>query len=184
MAKYLLLGFSIIIVIAAGYYYLSKHPVTSPQQQATPAAIGQRTKTAGCQAANGLQDRTCTPGAIDTSLTKDVLCSSSFSTKSVRNVPSSEKTAVYREYGIASHHPGEYEVDHLISLELGGSNDIANLWPEAAEPRPGFHEKDLVENYLHKQVCSGSLSLADAQAKIASNWLTVYQSAPNINSYK
>jgi len=54
--------------------------------------------------------------------------------------------AVYGEYGIATHRPYQYEVDHLISLELGGSNAIANLWPEAALPKPGFHQKDAVEN--------------------------------------
>ena len=56
-------------------------------------------------------------------------------------------------------------------MELGGSNDIANLFPEAAEQRPGFHEKDKVENYLHAQVCSGKMSLNDAQVKIANDWL-------------
>ncbi len=62
-----------------------------------------------------------------------------------------------------------------MPLELAGSNDIANLWPEAAEPRPGFHEKDQVENYLHDQVCGGAMSLPEAQRAIASNWLDVYQ---------
>jgi len=93
---------------------------------------------------------------------------------SVRNVPYSEKTSVYREYGIASHYAGKYDVDHLISLELGGSNSIANLWPEAASPRPGFHQKDALENYLHRQVCSGAMTLATAQRLIATNWLAEY----------
>src|SRR5438128_4091524 len=69
---------------------------------------------------------------------------------------------------------GEYEVDHLVAFEDGGSNDIANLWPEAAEPRPGFHEKDQVENYLHDQVCTGRMNLFDAQSAIATDWLQVY----------
>jgi hypothetical protein len=88
------------------------------------------------------------------------------------------KDQVFAEYGIASHTPGEYEVDHLISLEIGGSNDIANLWPEAASPKPGFHEKDKVENYLHNQMCSGVISLQQAQIEIATNWLTVYDQMP------
>jgi hypothetical protein len=96
----------------------------------------------------------------------------------VRNVPSATKTAVYREYGISSHRPGQYEVDHLVSLELGGSNSIANLWPEAAVPTPGFHQKDMVENYLHDQVCSGKVSLQQAQTEISSNWLTIYDHMP------
>ena len=93
-------------------------------------------------------------------------------------MPTSEKDQVYAEYGIASRSPGEYEVDHLVSLELGGSNSIANLWPEAASPKPGFHEKDKVENYLHNQMCSGAVSLQQAQIEIATNWLNVYNQMP------
>ena len=46
-------------------------------------------------------------------------------------------------------------------LELGGSNDIADLRPEPADPRPGFHKKDTVENRLHDEVCRGAVSLQD-----------------------
>ena len=49
-----------------------------------------------------------------------------------------------------------------------------NLWPEAATPKPGFHEKDKVENYLHDQVCDGKITLKEAQIEIATNWLNVY----------
>lgn len=139
---------------------------------------GVQTKTSGCAGVNGLQDSACTPGAIFPNVTKDQICVSGYSS-SVRNVPESEKTQDYSEYGIASHYAGQYEVDHLISLELGGSNDIANLWPEAASPKPGFHEKDQVENYLHDQVCSGAMSLHDAQVQISTNWLTVYNNMPH-----
>ncbi len=135
--------------------------------------IGQRTKNSGCQVQGPLQDKACTPGAIFPNATKDQICQSGYSS-SVRNVPVSEKNQAYSEYGIQSHTTGQYEVDHLVSLELGGSNDIANLWPEAASPRPGFHEKDQVENYLHSQVCSGAIPLQQAQTEIATNWLNVY----------
>jgi hypothetical protein len=48
----------------------------------------------------------------------------------------------FREYGISYPEArGAYEVDHLIPLELGGDNTFANLWPESAEPTPGFHQK-------------------------------------------
>ena len=63
----------------------------------------------------------------------------------------------------------------MIPLELGGDNVIANLWPEAAEPRPGFHQKDKVENYLHRQVCAGAMSLTDAQRGIATDWIAVWK---------
>jgi hypothetical protein len=140
-------------------------------------SIGTRTKTSGCVAQDALPDPDCTPGAIFPDATKDKICVPGYSS-GVRNVPESEKNQVYAEYGIKSHTTGQYEVDHLISLELGGSNEIANLWPEAAEPRPGFHEKDKVENYLHKQVCDGAMSLQDAQYQIAHDWMTVYQNMP------
>jgi hypothetical protein len=139
--------------------------------------FGVQTKTSGCVAHNGLPDSACTPGALLATGTKDAICVSGYA-KTVRNVPESEKIQAYNEYGIASHTAGQYEVDHLVSLELGGSNDISNLWPELASPTPGFHEKDKVENYLHSQVCSGQISLKDAQIQIATNWLAVYNRMP------
>ncbi len=151
-------------------------PAAAPSVGA-PSSIGQRTKTSGCVSHNALPDSACTPGAILSDATKDKICVPGYST-SVRDVPTSEKDQVYAEYGIASHTAGQYEVDHLISLELGGSNDIANLWPEPADPRPGFHEKDKVENYLHDQVCSGAITLQQAQVEIATNWLAIYQEMP------
>jgi hypothetical protein len=162
--------------------------VTNPPQQQNapnnnaPAAPGnyswgKQTKTSGCAAHNALADSACTPGDFLPNATKDKICVSGYAS-SVRNVPDSEKNQVYAEYGIKSHTPGQYEVDHLVSLELGGSNDVSNLWPELAEPKPGFHEKDKVENYLHDQVCAGNISLKDAQYKIATNWLEIYNSMP------
>ncbi len=146
-------------------------------QPPSPGTIGQRTKTSDCVSHDALPDSACTPGAIFADATTDQICKPGYSSQ-VRNVPDSEKNQVYAEYNITHHSAGEYEVDHLISLELGGSNEIANLWPEPAEPRPGFHEKDKVENYLHDQVCSGAMSLQDAQAQIANDWLAVYQKMP------
>jgi hypothetical protein len=42
--------------------------------------------------------------------------------KKVRDVPAWLKRQAYDEYGITEHKPGDYEVDHLIPLSLGGSN--------------------------------------------------------------
>jgi hypothetical protein len=134
---------------------------------------GVQTKTTGCVVHGALQDFACTPGAIFPNATKQQICVPGYA-RSVRDVKQSLKNKVYAEYGITKHLPGEYEVDHLVSLQLGGSNDIANLWPEAATPKPGFHEKDQVENYLHNQVCSGNITLKEAQIEIATNWLNVY----------
>lgn len=134
-----------------------------------------RTKTTSCAINGALQDFACTPGAIF-NVTAKQICKPGYS-KSVRNVSTKIKNQVFKEYGVKSHPTGTYEVDHLISLELGGSNDIANLWPEAANPKPGFHEKDKVENYLHSQVCKGIMNLSQAQEIISTNWLQIYQQA-------
>lgn len=148
--------------------------VPVPGTTASVQALGSRTKTSTCAARGALPDSACTPGDLLISSTKEQICRSGYS-KTVRNVPTAVKSQVFKEYGILSHSVGEYEVDHLISLELGGSNAISNLWPEAAIPMPGFHEKDAVENYLHSQVCTGVIGLSQAQQEVASNWLQVYQ---------
>jgi hypothetical protein len=81
---------------------------------------------------------------------------------------------VYAEYG-RTRGPGCCEVDHLIPLELGGSNDMKNLWPQPDDPRPGDAEKDSLENDLHARVCKGEMSLADAQKCIVSNWVECWE---------
>jgi hypothetical protein len=115
-------------------------------------------------------DRACTPGdTVDVKL--EALCTKGY-TKTVRNVPESVKRDVFVRYGIQAHRSGSYEVDHLISLELGGSNSPLNLWPEPASPVPGFHQKDGCENRAHVAVCSGAITLDEAQAGISGDWLT------------
>jgi hypothetical protein len=59
--------------------------------------------------------------------------------------------------------PGDYQEDHLISLELGGHpTDPRNLWPQ---PHPRAEQVDRVENELNRKVCSGELTLAEAQRR-------------------
>ncbi len=58
---------------------------------------------------------------------------------------------------------GDFQEDHLISLELGGHpTDPRNLWPQ---PYPRASAVDAIENELNREVCSGELSLADAQRR-------------------
>ena len=144
--------------------------------------LKKRTKTSGCKLGPN-SDRRCSPGAYYSKLTKVVICSASFRTSSIRNVPQSEKYEAEAEYGMVQKLYGRtLEIDHIISLELGGSNDIANLYPERASPAPGYHVKDKLENKLHGLVCSGSMNLRSAQKQIAANWQklyrTVYKTAP------
>jgi len=68
----------------------------------------------------------------------------------------------------------QYEIDHFIPLELGGSNDPENLWPQSYVIPWGAHVKDALENKLHRMVCAGQISLTNAQAAIKTNWLQAY----------
>ena len=95
---------------------------------------------------------------------------------SVRDVSTATKKQVYAEYGVSYPQPtGAYEVDHFIPLEIGGSNDIKNLWLEPATPTPGFHQKDQFENFEHGQVCDGTISAAEAQSRMASDWYLYWE---------
>jgi hypothetical protein len=142
---------------------------------------GVQTKTSDCQINGPIQDKGCTPGAIFPEATKEKICVPGYAS-SVRNVSTSLKNKVYASYGVKTRKPGQYEIDHLVSLQLGGSNDVANLWPEIDLPKPGFHEKDRVENWLHDQVCKGNMTLKNAQIKIATDWVAVYKTMTNPDS--
>jgi hypothetical protein len=135
--------------------------VTDPPTTAAPAPI---------VLPNGTSGPTYSPGTT-LPVTEQQICTPGYAT-SVRAVTTAEKDAIYAEYGITNH--TGYVIDHLVSLELGGSNDPSDLWPEpSAEPK----RKDVVENALHDAVCNGSMSLADAQAQIRTWW-----TAPSYNA--
>jgi hypothetical protein len=129
---------------------------------------------ARCHTHKHLPDHGCTPGAARARVTATEVCTPGYSGR-VRHVSETTKDQVYAEYGIASHQAGQYEVDHLISLELGGSNSVKNLWPEAAAPIDGFHQKDRVENELHREVCAGQITLHRAQRIISGDWVSFYR---------
>jgi hypothetical protein len=139
-----------------------------------PVALHHRTKSSGCRLRGALPDPACTPGSHFRDATPQVFCKSGY-TALLRNVTPATEATVYAEYGIASHRPGQYEVDHLIPLEAGGSNSVANLFPEAARPRPGFHEKDRVEDQMHARICDDHASYRSLQRQIARDWTRLYR---------
>jgi hypothetical protein len=110
---------------------------------------------------------------------ESTICVSGY-TKTVRpseRITHRLKLQIMETYG-RSGEMAEYELDHFIPLELGGCPDcVTNLWPEAYDPSPGAKQKDWVENYLHRQVCSGNISLKEAQDAIRNDWVRVYDHA-------
>jgi len=111
---------------------------------------------------------TLTPGALNPNVTQtsihETICVRGW-TKTIRppvEYTNALKLKQMQAYGLSGD-PGDFQEDHLISLELGGDpRDPRNLWPE---PYPRAAEVDRIENDLNAQVCAGQLSLADAQRK-------------------
>ena len=137
--------------------------------------VGVQSRSAGCRR-GALPDRRCSPGAYYSGLTRAVICSAGFRTSSIRNVSQAEKFAVEREYGLTPAYYGRsIEIDHIVPLELGGSNAAANLFPEPGSGPASYHVKDRLENRLHDLVCGGGISLAAARRGIAADWETLYR---------
>lgn len=146
--------------------------------------IMQASASTKCKISNDvLPDSHCTPGAADSKVTqsniKDTICKSGY-TKMVRPPVSYTeplKKQLMRFYGFTDS-PRNYELDHLIPLEVGGApRDVKNLWPEPSYTKTNFHDKDKFENYLHNQVCSGKMDLSTAQNEIATNWFKYWTMA-------
>lgn len=156
------------------------HSVSMPADAASKSPTATAAKTAAAAPAADqsnlpiLPDPKLTPGAV-LPVTKADICVPGY-TKKVRNVPASVKRQVYTEYGITSHKTGDFEVDHLISLELGGSNSIKNLWPQSYKTQPwNARVKDALENELHDEICKGTIDMAAAQKEIATDWVASYK---------
>jgi hypothetical protein len=129
-----------------------------------------------------LPDPSCTPGGVNPTVTVNVLRDPAYRTGCTRNSGTSaaQKAGTYGWYNIA--HPSNNtgadqtcELDHLISLELGGADTLDNIWPQCgpsdvALKKRFFKQKDLVENYLAAQVKAGKIDLAEAQKGIAEDW--------------
>jgi hypothetical protein len=97
-----------------------------------------------------------------------------------RGVTDEIKRRMIRAYGAyAGTDPRSYELDHLISLELGGAPaDEANLWAQARSGPHGSEQKDAVSNFLNDEVCAGRSRLVEAQRAIATDWIALYESLP------
>lgn len=150
-------------------------------------ALVEATKTTGCNSGlkkNGfpVPDPKCTPGSVNPSVKLTTLKNKNFTTSCVRDKATSaaKKKTTYAAYAITP--PGSNtgktqtcELDHLVSIELGGADTLDNIWPQCGPAdtelaQRYFKIKDGVENYLNVQVKAGQLTLDEAQQKIAADW--------------
>jgi len=153
----------------------SEAPVSSPE--ATPSGPLQLSEYDPSRAVR--PDPKLTPGEALGDVSKAEVCTTGWER---RDVTESDRKRVRAEYpdwqrmcACADGRPKCCEVDHLIPLELGGSNDIKNLWPQPEMPKPGYKEKNSLENTLKRLVCNGTMTLADAQHCIASDWVKCWE---------
>jgi hypothetical protein len=126
-----------------------------------------------------LPDHSLTPGVTRPTLTQAAICQIKWG-KDARHVTAAMKRQVFAEYGLSGNHdpfcqPKGCEIDHLISRELGGADDVRNLWPESYAGPWNAHMKDRLENRLHKEVCGGRLTLKVAREGIAGDWIALYR---------
>lgn len=151
-----------------------------PASIASPIATGgQIVSAAGAVLPNHFR----TPGAVNPDVSQadihSTICVVGWTT-TIR--PPSSYTTSLKERQLATGYayrgdvsPSDYEEDHLIPLELGGSpGSELNLWPEPQHTTDNAATKDKIENKLHTLVCDGQLALATAQHAIAANWYTAY----------
>lgn len=93
----------------------------------------------------------------------------------VRSVPVAIEKKVFGEYGLSRARQGDFELDYLITPGLGGSDQVANLWPQPHQSQWNSYVKDQLEDHLHHMVCRGELPLTAAQHEIAANWIAAYK---------
>lgn len=141
--------------------------------------IQQANATSKCHSVNGKADSTCTPGSTNPNVTqsniKTTICTSGYTTKIRPAVTYTEKLKKQqiKDYGYSDTKLGDYEEDHLIPLEIGGSpSDPKNLWPEPHNVSDGVgsYSKDKLENSLRTNVCKGKITLQAAQKQILGSW--------------
>jgi hypothetical protein len=129
-----------------------------------------------------LPDPSCTPGVYYSAVTQSnigsTICVSGW-TDTVRP-PTSYTNPLKQQgiidYGYSDTSMSDYEEDHLVPLELGGSpRDPGNLWPEPHYGSPTAYTKDGVETKLKNAVCKGTITLSSARSAIKNNWTTALQ---------
>jgi hypothetical protein len=151
-------------------------PDSAPVPAALPAASPARRDLT-------LPDHELTPG-VTVKLTVKQICAKKWG-KDARAVTAAMKRQVFESYGLSGNddesctpdqHGRHCEVDHLISRELGGADDVKNLWPQPYGSQPwNAVRKDRVENRLHKEVCAGNITLEQAQKEIAEDYRVPYR---------
>jgi hypothetical protein len=133
------------------------------------------TATLARDRAESMPDHAMTPGSVRP-VTVEQICSAADDDQDP-TVPPAVRQTILREYGITGPGPNEsYQIDYLINPQLGGTDDVKNLWPEPYETTQwNARAKDQLEHRMHEMVCKRTLDLTAAQREIATNWISAYK---------
>ena len=150
----------------------------------TGSVWAQQTNSSPAQgvAAPALPNPAFTPGAIDPAVTpqnlQSTVCVKGYTAKvrPDKKYTNRMKRQQLRQFNYADRNPQNYEQDHLIPLSIGGNpSDPKNLWPQPRSGEWGAEQKNDLEFVVYKMVCNGDISLAEAQQRVARNWIEAYQ---------
>ena len=115
-----------------------------------------------------------TPGAVR-EVGRDELCQGELGAV-IASTPSAVPQQVFAAYGVDYADAGSYELDFLITPELGGAPEAGNLWPQPYHAVLwNAHVKDELERELHRLVCRGALDVEVARRELATDWVAAYQ---------
>jgi len=130
-------------------------------------------------------DAKLTPGDRYEQVTADDLCRPEY-LESAKPLSDARKREVFRRYGIkpTTHvvmdgdsqvHIDDFAVSHLIPVELGGTDNVKNLWVQSTVTKPwNAQVKARLDHEMYRKVCAGVLTLREAQDTLASNWIAAY----------
>lgn len=155
-----------VLLVGFGIAAMAMSPIGRTAQVRLRGAAGD---AAGDMA---LPLRSVTPGAVSAHSAAE-LCDGA---RPSRLVTDQTRRQVLDHYGMSHVPAAEYELDALITPELGGTTEAANLWPQRYDsPVWNARVKDDLERLLPEMVCRGEIDLASAQQAIASDWIAAYK---------
>jgi len=120
-------------------------------------------------------DKNLTGGSVRTG-DRDAACGHARENR--RPLSSARRDEILRRYGLPPGTHPDYEIDHLIPLCLGGSDDPSNLWPQprrSIELTWNAEATDRLERLMCDMVCDGQIDIATAQQTFATDWIAAYQ---------
>ena len=103
----------------------------------------------------------------------NTICKPSYVKKIKSQITNETSTKIFAEYSIAKKKRSDYAIDHLVPVDMGGTNALTNLWPIPLKGTATPQRKAVVDAAVRKSMCAGFISLAAAQGLFNISWPSV-----------